>query len=307
MNELKLIIIMKKVVTLLCIIYSLSALGVKPQTETTAQMNGMVLDIDWSGLVNQMQQPQAQPQMPIPVPTQQTTQVEYGVLTQAPVAQAPVAQETFVQEQTVEAVPEFMEVNVAGQIQIPNVNTLADLIVRSWANTWSMLAQDPNSSISLIYAGYKALQGVEGVHWRLVFSLSGSGNTEFIALDVAVLANGMIDIFRNIQTRNLTDISVLFGVNISASNSINLEYLKESFFHNSPMILNPDYNAAQANQTGFNIEWTRVEVTQASQGGNLNVLLNNLGGTQQVEHGVLETNVDIGSGNTTDDFDMFGA
>jgi len=303
---------MKKVLSILFIIYTLSARGVKQTGETTGQMNGMVLDIDWSGLVNQMQHPQApaQPQAPVhtqvththapaqtSAPAQHTQQIEYGVLTEAP---APA------QTQPVEAVAEFMEVNSGQQIQIPNVNTLADLIVRSWANTWSMLAQDPNSSILLIYAGYKALEGVEGVHWRLVFALSGSGNTEYIALDVAVLANGMIDIFRNIQTRNLTDISVLFGVNISASNSIALEYLKESFFHNSPMTLNANYNAAQANQSGFNIEWTRVEVRHEEQGGNLNVLLNNLGGTQTVEHGVMETNVDIGSGNNTDDYDMFG-
>ena len=300
---------MKKVVTILFIIYTLSARGVKQTGETTGQMNGMLLDIDWSGLVNQMQHPQAPAQSQAPAhthapaqmsaPAQHTQQVEYGVLPEVP---APAQTQT----QPVEAVPEFMEVNSGQQIQIPNVNTLADLIVRSWANTWSMLAQDPNSSILLIYAGYKNLEGVEGVHWRLVFALSGSGNTEYIALDVAVLANGMIDIFRNIQTRNLTDISVLFGVNISASNSIALEYLKESFFHNSPMTLNPNYNAAQANQTGFNIEWTRVEVRQEEQGGNLNMLLNNLGGTQNVEHGVMETNVDIGSGNNTDDYDMFG-
>jgi hypothetical protein len=292
---------MKKVTTILFMIYSLSALGVKNPSETNANMNGMVLDIDWSGLVNQMQEPGVQAPMPMPMPVPQP---EYGVMThQEP---APVHVPTPVPAPMVEARPEFMEVSMGEQIQIPNVNTLADLIVRSWANTWSMLAQDPNSSITLIYAGYKPLEGVEGVHWRLVFNLTGSGNTEYIALDVAVLANGMIDIFRNIQTRNLNDISVLFGVNISADNSIALAYLKESFFHNSPMVLNANYNAAQANTTGFNIEWTQVQVEQATQGGNLNILLNNLGGTQEVEHGVLDTQVDIGSGNSGD-YDMFGA
>ena len=280
---------MKIAVTLLCIISPLLARGARNTNETNSAMNGMVLDIDWSGLVHQMQPGQ---QMPVAQPA--------PVVYPTPVAEP-------MPEPGVQVAPEFMQISSAAQLQIQNVNTVADLIVRSWANTWSMLAQDPNSTISLIYAAYKPLEGVEGVHWRLVFSLSGSGNTEFVALDVAVLANGMIDIFRNIQTRNLTDISVLFGVNVSAGHSIALEYLKESFFHNAPMMLNPNYNAAQANQSSFNIEWTTVQLEQVQpqQHGDLNVLLNNLGGDQK-EYGVLETNVDIGKGNNQGDFNMYG-
>lgn len=306
---------MKNVVILFCLYFSLSSRGVRNPSETNAAMNGMVLDIDWSGLVNQMQNNQAptnhqaaapasQHQMTQPSQTQQhmnqpqnqNSMPEYGVLDQA---------QNMPQSQ--EAVVEFMEVQSGDQIKIPNVNTLADLIVRSWANTWSMLSQDPNSTITLIYAGYKALEGVEGTHWRLVFNLTGSGNTEFIGLDVAVLANGMIDIFRNIQTRNLTDISVLFGVNISGESSIALADLKVSFFHNSPMILNDQYNAAQANTNGFDISWTQVNVQQthaAQDNGQLNNLLNNLGGQSQEDPGQMDSDVDIGNGHS-DDFGMF--
>ena len=306
---------MKIVSTLIFLISSICARGVKNPTETSSVMNGMVMDIDWSGLMNQIQPaPQQMPvqQAPAPVP-RPAPMPEYGVMVDAPMQPAPV-QATIVQEvapveqhmPVVEAVAEFTEVSSGQQVQIPNVNTVADLIVRSWANTWSMMAQDPNSSITLIYAGYKPLEGVDGVHWRLVFKLSGSGNVEFIALDVAVLNNGMVDIFRNIQTRNLTDISVLFGINISANSSISMEYLKESFLHNSPMILNPNYNAAQANTSGFDINWTRVEITHVQEEPNLNVVLNNIGGAKEPEYGVMESSVDIGAGSDGDDFDMFG-
>jgi hypothetical protein len=285
-----------KALTITILLFSLTfTKGVRNPAETAGAMNGMVLDIDWSGLVNQMQPPAQQPEYgvmtapaPIPVP----------VAPVAPVAVAPVPVAPVV------AAPEFMEINAAAQLNIPNVNSVADLISRSWANTWHMIARDKTSSINLIYAAYKPLDGVEGVHWRLVFKLVGAGNTEYIALDVAVLANGMVDVFRNLQTRNLTDVSVLFGVSISGDNMISMEYLKESFLHNSIMIINPNYNAAQANQTGFSIEWTHIQEV-APQQANLNVVLNNIGGQQQPEYGVMETNVDIGNANTSSDYDMY--
>lgn len=264
--------------------------GVRNPAETTGAMNGMMLDIDWSGLVNQMQ----------PAPQPMPAQPEYGVIqeqVQVIPEPAPVP--------LVEARPEFMEVSSAEQLGLPNVNTVADLIARSWANTWHMISSDPKSSISVIYAGYKALEGVDGVHWRLVFKLVGAGNTEFIGLDVAVLANGMVDVFRNITTRNLTDISMLFGVNVSAGSYISLQYLRESFLHNSIMIINPNYNAAQANQTGFDIEWTRVQVQEVAPAPVLDVVLNNIGGQQQPEYGVLDTSVDIGSSGGNSDLGMF--
>ena len=286
---------MKTIVTLLCMISTIFALGARNNVETNGAMNGMLVDIDWSGLVNQMQPaqqmmaPQVAPApvvMPMVMPAPQVSMQEHGVA----------------------VAPGFMEVSSSAEIQLSSVNTPADLIVRSWANTWSMLSQDPNSSISLIYAAYKPLEGADGVHWRLVFVLNGSGNTEFVGLDIAVLANGTIDIFRNIQTRNLTDISVLFGTTISASNSIAYENLKESFFHNAPLALNPDYNAAMANQSSFNIEWLTVQnVQQAPQQDlQLNMILNGVGGNQQQEFGVMETNVDIGSDQGDDGYNMFG-
>lgn len=304
---------MRHLVVLFYLCFSFSSRGVRNPNETNAAMNGMMLDIDWSGLVNQMQNPGAA-QMPANYGQAPASQMpaNFG---QAPASQMPMAQQPeygllqepakMPQVQPVEAVAEFMEVSSGDQIKIPNVNTVADLIARSWANTWSMLSQDPKSSIALIYAGYKKLEGVEGMHWRLVFNLTGSGNTEFVGLDVAVLANGMVDIFRNIQTRNLTDISVLFGVGISGKSSIALADLKVSFFHNSPMILNTNYNAAQANTSGFDVSWTRVDVQRTQSQGNLNGLLSNLGAMDQPHMGQIDADVDIGSGNI-DDYGMFG-
>lgn len=290
-----------KALTITILLFSLTfAKGVRNPSETAGAMNGMVLDIDWSGLVNQMQQPVPQveygvmpAQVPVPVPAPVPAPVPVLAPAPMPVA-APVV-----------AAPEFMEINSAAQLNFPNVNTVADLISRSWANTWHMIARDKTSSINLIYAAYKPLDGAQGMHWRLVFKLVGAGNTEYISLDVAVLANGMVDVFRNLQTRNLTDISVLFGTSISGDNMISMEYLKESFLHNSIMIINPNYNAAQAHQSGFSMEWTQVQEIVAPQQSNLNVVLNNIGGQQQSDYGVMETNVDIGSGNSGSDYDMY--
>lgn len=286
---------MIKILTLCLFAISTQALGVNNPNEQTAAMTNVNVDIDWSGLMNNIQEPQP----------------EYGVLIQEPAAPAPMPMPVPMPAPApmpAQAIPmpapapqvavsDFMNVSSATDIQMNGLNTVADLIVRSWANTWSMISQDPQSSIDLIYAAYKALDGSGGMHWRLVFCLKGFNNTEYIALDVAVLQDGTLDIFRNITTRNLTDINLLFGVTIGPSMALSTQWLKESFLWNAPMNLNTNYDAAQANMNGFDINWTMVQSTQEVKNVGLENLMMNLGGQATSEPEVVDSAVFIGSSN----------
>ena len=296
-------------ILLLTLVSTILSLGVSNTRESQQMMNAVDVSIDWSGLLNNMQnQQQPQPQMQMQQQPQRPQQP------QQPQLQGPPMQMQMQMQQAPAApkvvAPEFLQVNSGSEIRIPNINTASDLIVRSWGNTWAMLSQDPNSSITIIYAGFKPLEGAEGVHWRIVFCIKGSANVEYVALDVAVLSNGTIDVFRNIQTRNLGDINLLFGHTIEHGVSISAEFLRESFLHNAPLALNAHYDAAQANSSGFNIEWTKVQtmpsmpVQQApkAQENSLTMMLNSLG----QQNTVTESNVAIGSSNENDDNYNFG-
>lgn len=284
---------MRLAIIAVVLLHTLSARGVVQDMTKVDTNHSIDVTVDWSALAQQM--------MNNNQPEQQVEQVQMVEQNIAPVAvvQAPVMEEV--------QGPIFEQVNNGADVVIPNVNTVADLITRSWANIWSALSMDPNSSISLIYAAFKPLAGVDGVHWRLVFGLQGSGNVEYIALDVAVLANGLVDVFRNIQTRNISDISVLFGVSIDIGVSLQMQWLKESFFHNSPLVLNANYDAAQANITGFNIEWTRVQevVVDQQQEASLVNIIDNLGGEMMPDSNI-DMNADIGAGVGTDDYVIDG-
>jgi hypothetical protein len=282
---------MIRILTLCLVALSTQSLGVNNPNEQTAAMTNVNVDIDWSGLMNNIQEPQP----------------EYGVLVQQPAPMPlPVAEPLPVQAIPMPmpapvpqvAVSDFMNVSSVTEIQMGGLNTVADLIVRSWANTWSMIAQDPQSSIDLIYAAYKPLDGSGGVHWRLVFCLKGFNNTEYIALDVAALQDGTLDIFRNITTRNLTDINLLFGVTIGQSMALSTQWLKESFLWNAPMSLNTNYDAAQANTNGFDINWTLVQNNQEVKNIGVENLMMTLGGQVEPEPEVVDSAVFIGSGIT---------
>ena len=149
----------------------------------------------------------------------------------------------------------FAPAHHENEIKIPTVNKVSDLILHSWRNVLNTVSQNPKSSISILYAGFKSLEGYKGINWRLVFCLKNSKNKEFIGLDVAVLENGTVDIFRNIQTRNLIDIELLFKISIKSADALVIDYLKESFLHNAPMIINSTYDMIQASESHFKKEW----------------------------------------------------
>lgn len=290
---------MKLAIVTLALIHTLAARGVVENVTNMDTNHSIDVTVDWSALAQQMidnSQQQAPAPMPQPAPAPQQVMMQPAP---APV-QAPAPVMEVVQG------PIFEQVNNGADIVIPNVNTVADLIIRAWANVWSALSMDPNSSINVIYAAFKPLEGADGIHWRLVFSLVGSGNVEYVGLDVAVLSNGIVDVFRSIQTRNISDINVLFNVSIDLGSVVQLQYLKESFFHNSPLILNANYDAAQANITGFDIEWTRVQTVSVDQQqeASLNNIIDNLGG-EMVPDSNLDVNADIGAAGSSD-LDIFG-
>lgn len=283
---------MKTCLILLSLIGSFFCRGVQNATEMTSNLNAMDVTIDWSPLMENQQPQQNQPifeQPMMDVQPQPSILIDGSMPQQMP---------PMPQQPLNEVLPGFMNVSNGADIEIPNVNTVADLISRFWANTWSMIQQDPNSTITLIYAAFKPLEGTDGVHWRLVFCLKGSNNTEFVALDIAILSSGVIDIFRNITTRNLADISLVFQTSVESNVEISMEYLKESFLHNSPIVLNANYDAAQANISGFNIEWTQVEQVMEIREQGFGQLMEGLGG--QMEMPETDQGVIIGAGSDSD-------
>ena len=190
-------------------------------------------------------------------------------------------------ENIVNQVPEFTEVSDPSQLRFknPNLISLSALITKSWTNIWLSMSQIQTSSLELIHADYKHLDNVKGIHWRLVFKLASAENRSFIGLDIAVLENGMVDIFRNVHTRILDDIRLLYNVMISESKVISLEFLRESFLHNSPMILRTD---------------NLVEKSHLNPGvKDVDVILNDVGADLS-NNGQLDVDAQIGKGFESD-------
>ena len=176
-----------------------------------------------------------------------------------------------------EVAPKFIETRNAQELKSIGVKSVSELIMMCWASITKSLKYDSQSALKLMYAAYKNLEKTEGRHWRLVFEIKASNNVTYIALDVAVLSNGENDVFRSIQTRRIQDINVLFNVSISAD--IAVPYLKESFLHNSPIVLSENFGQTPQTQQPDNV--------------NLNVILSDLGNMEDSEN--IEENVQIGS------------
>jgi hypothetical protein len=192
------------------------------------------------------------------------------------------------QEKLINVTPEFTEVSDPNKLifKNPNLVSLSALIAQSWTGTWVSLSKVDSSSLDLIYADYKLLENVKGVHWRLVFRLTSSENKNFIALDVAVLENGMVDIFRNVSTRILDDIRILYNVGINESKVFSLEFLKESFLHNSPMIMRSS-------------SFVKEKGNSNTKEVNLNIILDDVGADTS-DVGAMDMDTQIGSGLKTD-------
>ena len=194
------------------------------------------------------------------------------------------------QQIKVEVLSEFKEIINAEELKMSGMDSVSNLIVKFWASTINSLNAGNDCSIQLMYAACKRLENVDGLHWRFVFELKTLETLSFNALDVAVLDDGTLDVFRNFSTRVLQDINILFDVTISPSARVDYQYLKESFLHNSPLIL----TVTQQNSENMDMTSQSSSSIMSNQ-TNLNVILNNLGNLNESVNYNDNKNIQIGS------------